>query len=131
MADNPTARYVNRDINRILDILGTTQTHLWLFTAGPNDATSLVPCIGTAPVLYNTSDEAAVRNVNAEFGPVLLPSGLYAYHFDVAGNQHIAASADDAAHTFGNGTADMFLDATPRPLDSIVGTGGKSFNHLA
>ena len=52
---NPQERYLQRDINRIMQILGTNVPHLWLFTAGPGDATPLVTCLGTAQVLYNSS----------------------------------------------------------------------------
>lgn len=105
MAD-PNERFLHRDIDRILGILGTTDTHLLLFSAGPGDATALVPAVSEAQVLYQTRDEAGTVNVNAEFGPVPLPCGLFAYHFGVVGNNHIAASADAASHTFGNGTVD-------------------------
>jgi len=106
MASHPLERFVNRDVQRIMGILGSTKSHLWLFSAGPGDATAIVPAISTAQVLYRTSDEVGTVNVNAEFGPVLLPCGLYAYHFGVAGNNHIAASADSSEHEHGNGTVD-------------------------
>lgn len=105
MAD-PNERFLQRDLDRILRILGTTDTHLLLFAAGPGDATALVPAMSEAQVLYQTRDEAGTVNVNAEFGPIPLPCGLFAYHFGVVGNNHIAASADAASHTFGNGTVD-------------------------
>ncbi len=100
-------QFLHRDLQRILKILGSTKTHLLLFTAGPGDATALVPAVSNAPVLYQTRDAAGTVNVNAEFGPTPISAGLYAYHFGVAGNNHIAASADDASHSYGTGTVDQ------------------------
>jgi hypothetical protein len=99
-------RYLHKDLNAILKRLGTTKSHLLLFTAGPGDATALVPAVSTASVLYQTKDETGTVNVNAEFGPLPLPCGLWAYHFGVAGNNHIAASADSTEHSYGDGSAD-------------------------
>ena len=101
--------YLHRDLQRVLKILGSTKTHLLLFAAGPGDATAIVPAVSNAPVLYQTRDEAGAVNVNAEFGPTPISSGLFAYHFGVAGNNHIAASADTATHTYGTGTADQAM----------------------
>jgi hypothetical protein len=99
-------RYLHKDLNAILKRLGTTKSHLLLFTAGPGDATALVPAVSTAAVLYQTKDETGTVNVNAEFGPLPLPCGLWAYHFGVVGNNHIAASADSTEHSYGDGSAD-------------------------
>ena len=51
------------------------------------------------------SDESGVMLLEAEFDPIPLAGGVYAYYFDNSGNNHIVC-ADDAAYTHGNGSAD-------------------------
>jgi len=96
--------YFARDLQDILAVLGTTKNHFWLFVN--SGASGDVPCIGTSATTYSLSDENGAVTALAEAGPLQLPWGGYAYHFDSSGNMHIAAAAAQTGHSFGNGTAD-------------------------
>lgn len=87
-------------INDILTVLGTTTLSFWPFWESVGQMVH-----GVQPGVMTPSDEAAARNLQDEFSPVQLPSGLYSYNFHATGNNHLATT-DQARHTFGNGTVD-------------------------
>ncbi|HEX6970287.1 MAG TPA: LamG domain-containing protein [Micromonosporaceae bacterium] len=87
-------------LNDILSTLGATTTSLWPFWESEG---SLVSGIGVGDL--TSSDEGGAVTLQSEFAPLRLPSGLYSYHFNPAGNQHLAG-VDHNNYSFGNGTAD-------------------------
>ena len=88
---NPqTERY----LNDILTILGVTKTSLWPFWESTGQ---LVTCIGVADLI--PSNAGAAEDLEHDFAPLKLPCGLYSYHFNPAGDCHLAGT-DNAAYTF-------------------------------
>lgn len=87
-------------LNDILSTLGTTKTSLWPFWESTG---TLITGVSAGDL--TSSDEAAARALESEFAPLLLPCGLYSYHFAVTGNQHLAGT-DHADYSFGDGTVD-------------------------
>jgi hypothetical protein len=87
-------------LNDIMTVLGTTKAHLWPFWEAEG---SLISGISVGDL--TSSDEAAARTLQSEFAPIALPSGLHSYHFNPAGNQHLAG-VDNGDYTFGNSTTD-------------------------
>jgi len=89
------------DLNDILTVLGTTKRSLWPFWESVG---TLVSGIGVGDATAAETGGAA-EALEDDFAPILLPCGLYAYHFHPTGDHHLAG-VDNAAYTFGNGTAD-------------------------
>lgn len=88
--------------NAIMDILGTTTVSFYPFYETTGTVVSPAP----GAVVLTSSDEAGTVALEAEFTPLAHNGGIHSYHFQQAGNQHLAA-ADDASHSFGNATVDV------------------------
>jgi hypothetical protein len=88
-------------INDILTILGTTKPSLWPFW---EQTGSLVTGIGPGD-LTASETAAAAEALEDDFSPVMLPCGLFSYHFHPTGDHHLAG-IDHANYSFGNGTVD-------------------------
>src|SRR3990172_13080353 len=91
-------------LNEILTILGTTKRSLWPFWEKTG---ILVTGIGVGDVIPSETAGAA-EAFEDDFSPLLLPSGLYSYHFHPTGDHHLAG-IDDAAYTFGDASVDAPL----------------------
>jgi len=89
------------DLNAILTTLGTTTRSLWPFWEPTG---TLVTCIGAADLTASETG-AAAEALEDDFSPLLLPCGLYSYHFHPTGDHHLAG-VDNAAYSFGNATVD-------------------------
>lgn len=88
-------------LNQILTTLGTTTTSLWPFWESTGQ---LVTAIGPVDVIPSETGGAA-ENLQTDYSPLQMPSGLYSYHFHPTGDHHLAG-LDHAGFTFGNGTVD-------------------------
>jgi hypothetical protein len=89
------------DLNGILALLGVTKASLWPFW----DKTGvLVSGIGIGDLIPSETGGAA-EALEDDFSPLLLPCGLYSYHFHPTGDHHLAG-IDDTAYSFGAGAAD-------------------------
>jgi hypothetical protein len=88
-------------LNDILTVLGVTKASLWPFWE-PTGV--LVSGIGPGDLVPSETAGAA-EALEDDFAPVLLPCGLYSYHFNPSGDHHLAGS-DHASYSFGNGTVD-------------------------
>jgi len=97
-AQIPTEAY----LDDILTILGTTKTSLWPFWEKTGE---LVTGIGLGDLIPSETGGAA-EALEDDFAPLLLPCGLYSYHFHPTGDHHLAG-IDSAAYTFGNASADV------------------------
>lgn len=82
-------------LNDILTTLGTTTPSLWPFW----EAT------GTVVAGIGVGDLTPTDTNDTGFSPVLLPCGLYSYHFHPTGDHHLAG-IDSTNYSFGNGTVD-------------------------
>ena len=82
-------------LNDIMSTLGTTKASLWPFW---EPAGTVVTGIGVG-------DLTPTETTSTGFAPLLLPCGLYSYHFHPTGDHHLAG-VDNAAYTFGDGTVD-------------------------
>lgn len=88
-------------LNDILTVLGTTTPSLWPFW----EKTGLL-VTGISVGDFVPSETAAVAEaLEDDFAPLLLPCGLYSYHFHPTGDHHLAG-IDHADFSFGNGTVD-------------------------
>lgn len=103
MSTNYLPRNWNTDtyLNDILDTLGTTAPSLWPFWEKTG---SLVTCIGVGD-LGVAETAGAAEALEDDFAPLLLPCGLYSYHFHPTGDHHLAG-IDHANYTFGAATTD-------------------------
>lgn len=88
------------NIRNIMAVLGQTSVALWPFWEKTGQVVS-----GIAPAILQPSDEVALRNIEDEFAPILHKGGLYSYHFNSVGNNHLRGT-DEAQYSFGNGTVD-------------------------
>lgn len=88
-------RRLEGQLNDILTILGTTKTSLWPFWEKTG---TLVSCIGVGD-LTSSETAAAAEALEDDFSPLLLPCGLYSYHFHPTGDHHLAG-IDHANYTF-------------------------------
>lgn len=88
-------RQLEGQLNDILTILGTTKCSLWPFWEGTG---ILVTCIGPGDVIPSET-AAAAEALEDDFAPVLLPCGLYSYHFHPTGDHHLAG-IDHASYSF-------------------------------
>lgn len=82
-------------LNDILSTLGTTTPSLWPFWEPT----------GTVVTGIGVGDLVPTETTTFGFSPLLLPCGLYSYHFHPTGDHHLAG-IDSANYTFGNGTVD-------------------------
>jgi len=82
-------------LNEILTILGTTAPSLWPFWEKTG---TLVSCIGVGD-LTSSETGGAAEALEDDFAPLLLPCGLYSYHFHPTGDHHLAG-IDHANYTF-------------------------------
>ena len=82
-------------LNDILRLLGTTKTSLWPFW---EDAGSLVTGIGVGD-LTSAETAGAAEDLQDDFAPIALPSGLFSYHLHPTGDHHLAG-IDHASYTF-------------------------------
>jgi hypothetical protein len=94
-------RQLEGDLNDILTILGTTTPSLWPFWERTG---TLVTGIGIGDLIPSETAGAA-EALEDDFSPLLLPCGLYSYHFHPTGDHHLAG-IDSVNYTFGNATAD-------------------------
>jgi len=82
-------------LNDILTILGTTAPSLWPFWEKTGQ---LVTGIGLGDLIPSETGGAA-EDLEHDFAPLLLPCGLYSYHFHPTGDHHLAG-IDHANYTF-------------------------------
>ena len=91
-------------LDDIVTILGGTKLAFYPFST--NRGFYILPYgAGTDGIRMTSNDENGVVAVHAEFAPIPLIGGVYAYYFERAGNNHIVTS-DNAAYTHGAGTSD-------------------------
>lgn len=88
-------------LNDILTVLGTTTPSLWPFWESTG---TLVTGIGVGDLVPSETAGAA-EALEDDFAPLLLPCGLYSYHFHPTGDHHLAG-IDSTSYSFGNGTVD-------------------------
>ena len=88
-------------LEAILDILGTTKPSLWPFWERTG---ILVTGIGVGD-LVPAETSGTAEALEDDFSPLLLPSGLYSYHFHPTGDHHLAG-IDHNNYSFGDGSAD-------------------------
>lgn len=88
-------------LNDIMSTLGTTTPSLWPFWEKTG---TLVTGISVGDLTASETAGAA-EALEDDFAPLLLPSGLYSYHFHPTGDHHLAG-IDHANYSFGNGTVD-------------------------
>ena len=82
-------------LNDILAILGTTAPSLWPFWEKTGQ---LVTGIGVGDLIPSETGGAA-EDLEHDFAPLLLPCGLYSYHFHPTGDHHLAG-IDHANYSF-------------------------------
>jgi len=88
-------RQLEGKLNDILTILGATKTSFWPFWERTGQ---LVTGIGLGDVIPSETAGVA-EDLEHDFAPLLLPCGLYSYHFHPTGDHHLAG-IDSAAYTF-------------------------------
>lgn len=89
------ARQTEGRLNDILTVLGVTKTSLWPFWEKTG---VLVSGIGLGDLIPSET-AAAAEALEDDFSPLLLPCGLYSYHFHPTGDHHLAG-IDSAAYEF-------------------------------
>src|SRR3990172_1141229 len=97
-------RGLDGKLNDILTTLGTTKPSLFPFWEKTG---VLVTGIGVGDLIPSETGGAA-EALEDDFSPLLLPCGLYSYHFHPTGDHHLAG-IDDAAYTFGDASVDAPL----------------------
>lgn len=94
-------------LDKIITVLGGTKMAFWPLLT--NKGTDVHPYgTGNDGVLLFASDEGAGVALEAEFDPVPLVGGTFAYYLDSSTNNHLYA-LDNAAFSHGNGTTDTAL----------------------
>lgn len=93
--------WIDKNLNDILTILGTTKTSLWPFWEKTG---VLVTGIGLGDVIPSETAGAA-EALEDDFAPVVMPGGVCSYHFHPTGDHHLAG-IDSAAYTFGDASVD-------------------------
>lgn len=88
-------------LNNILTTLGTTKTSLWPFW---EQTGTLVTGISVGDLIPSET-AAAAEALEDDFSPVMLPCGLFSYHFHPTGDHHLAG-IDSTNFSFGDGTVD-------------------------
>ena len=96
-------------LNDIRTILGTTTPQLFPFWEATGQ---LVTGIGIGDLVPRETAGAA-EDLEHDFAPLVLPCGLYSYHFHPTGDHHLAG-IDSADYSFA-GTGGMSLGAWIRP----------------
>ncbi len=102
------------NINNIISVLGATTPTLFPFWESKGTIVT-----GISAKILESSDEAAVKALEDEFAPILHRGGIYTYHFNTGGNNHLKGS-DDASYSFGNGTVDTPLSLGALILPNVV-----------
>lgn len=92
---------IDGKLNAIMTTLGTTKASLWPCWEKTG---SLVAGIGLGDLIPSETAGAA-SPLETDLSPLLLPCGLYSYHFHPTGDHHLAG-IDSAAYTFGDGSVD-------------------------
>lgn len=88
-------------LNDILSVLGGTKTSLWPFW----EKTGVLVTGISVGDLVPSETAGAAEALEDDFAPLLLPSGLYSYHFHPTGDHHLAG-VDHTNYSFGDGTVD-------------------------
>lgn len=88
-------RALEGDINDILTTLGTTKASFWPFWEKTG---TLVSGVGAGD-LTAAETAGAAEALEDDFAPLLLPCGLYSYHFHPTGDHHLAG-IDHANYSF-------------------------------
>lgn len=88
-------------LNSILTTLGTTKRSLWPCWEKTG---VLVAGVGVGDLIPSETAGAA-EALEDDFSPLLLPCGLFSYHFHPTGDHHLAG-IDHANYTFGDGSVD-------------------------
>jgi hypothetical protein len=89
------SRGLEGQLNDILTILGTTAPSLWPFWEPTGQ---LVTGIGVGDLVPSETG-GADEDLEHDFAPLLLPCGLYSYHFHPTGDHHLAG-IDHANYSF-------------------------------
>jgi hypothetical protein len=95
-------------LDQIVTVLGGTKMAFWPFLSDGSSSTGgeIFPYgAGNDAALLVASDEAATRALWAEFAPMTLTGGNFAYYIDSSANNHLAGT-DLAAYSHGNATVD-------------------------
>lgn len=95
------ARGTEGRLNDILTVLGTTTPSLWPFW----EPTGVLVTGISVGDLVPSETAGAAEALEDDFAPLLLPSGLYSYHFHPTGDHHLAG-IDSTNYSFGDGTID-------------------------
>ena len=88
-------------LNDVLTILGTTKRSIWPCWEKTG---VLITGVGVGDLVPSETAGAA-EALEDDFAPLLLPSGLYSYHFHPTGDHHLAG-IDHANYSFGDATVD-------------------------
>jgi hypothetical protein len=95
-------------LNKIVTILGGTKMAFWPFLSDGSSSTDgeIFPYgAGNDGAVILASDAAQTIALWAEFAPMTLAGGTFAYYIDSSANNHLAGTGI-AAYSHGNGTAD-------------------------
>lgn len=91
-------------LDEIVAILEATKLSFWPFLS--SKGTTIFPYGASQDgIVATASDENGAVALEAEFDPVPLLAGNYAYYFDSAANNHVLV-LDNATYTHGNASAD-------------------------
>lgn len=88
-------------LNTIMETLGTTKPSLWPFA----EATGIVVSGVSVGDLIPSETAGAAEALEDDFSPLMLPCGLYSYHFHPTGDHHLAG-IDHNNYSFGDGSVD-------------------------
>ncbi|HEU0072490.1 MAG TPA: LamG domain-containing protein [Dehalococcoidia bacterium] len=88
-------------LDTILGILGTTKRSLWPFWEKTG---VLVTGIGVGDLIPAETSGTA-EALEDDFSPLLLPCGLFSYHFHPTGDHHLKG-IDSTDYSFGDGSVD-------------------------
>jgi len=103
------------DLNAILTILGTTKRSFWPFWESTGQ---LVTGIGVGDMIPSETAGAA-EDLEHDFAPLLLPCGLYSYHFHPTGDHHLAG-VDHANYSFAGAAFSVGAWIRPTAIASNV-----------
>jgi hypothetical protein len=102
-------------LDTILGVLGTTKRSLWPFWEKTG---TLVTGIGVGDLTAAESGGSA-EALEDDFSPLLLPCGLFSYHFHPTGDHHLAG-IDHANYTFTTGAVSWGAWIRPNAIASNV-----------
>jgi hypothetical protein len=88
-------------LNDIMTVLGTTKPSLWPFWEASGGLVSGISVGDLVP----SETAGAAEALEDDFAPLMLPSGLYSYHFHPTGDHHLAG-IDSTNYSFGDGSVD-------------------------